>query len=82
MGRGGGAWEAGSLGKEGSAGSWKAEPRRDLRRLGPRKGGPGSVAMLDALGSLAAALWAALRPGTVLLGAVVFLFLDDFLKRR
>ena len=46
------------------------------------RGGPGSVAMLDALGSLAAALWAALRPGTVLLGAVVFLFLDDFLKRR
>uniref|UniRef100_A0AAA9SWA0 Cytochrome P450 2J2-like n=1 Tax=Bos taurus TaxID=9913 RepID=A0AAA9SWA0_BOVIN len=38
--------------------------------------------MLEALGSLAAALWAALRPGTVLLGAVVFLFLDDFLKRR
>ncbi|XP_070324178.1 cytochrome P450 2J2-like isoform X2 [Odocoileus virginianus] len=38
--------------------------------------------MLKALGSLAAALWAALRPGTVLLGAVVFLLLADFLKRR
>ncbi|KAB0359668.1 hypothetical protein FD754_003824 [Muntiacus muntjak] len=38
--------------------------------------------MLEALGSLAAALWAALRPGTVLLGAAVFLLLADFLKRR
>ncbi|XP_043732304.1 cytochrome P450 2J2-like [Cervus elaphus] len=38
--------------------------------------------MLEALGSLAAALWAALRPGTVLLGAIVFLLLADFLKRR
>ncbi|DAA31254.1 TPA: cytochrome P450, family 2, subfamily J-like [Bos taurus] len=34
------------------------------------------------LSSLAAALWAALRPGTVLLGAVAFLFFADFLKRR
>ena len=38
--------------------------------------------MLEALGSLAAALWAALRPGTVLLGAVVFLLLTDLLKRQ
>ncbi|KAI4549499.1 hypothetical protein MG293_001829 [Ovis ammon polii] len=38
--------------------------------------------MLEALGSLAAALWAALRPGTVLLGTAVFLFFADFLKRR
>ncbi|XP_055258417.1 cytochrome P450 2J2-like isoform X2 [Moschus berezovskii] len=38
--------------------------------------------MLEALGSLAAALWAALRPGTVLLGAFVFLLLADLLKRR
>ena len=38
--------------------------------------------MLEALSSLAAALWAALRPGTVLLGAVAFLFFADFLKRR
>ena len=38
--------------------------------------------MLEALSSLAAALWAALRPGTVLLGTVVFLFFADFLKRR
>ena len=36
---------------------------------------------LEALGSLAAALWAALPPGTVLLGAVVFLLLADLLKR-
>uniref|UniRef100_A0A8C2P5I1 Cytochrome P450 2J2 n=1 Tax=Capra hircus TaxID=9925 RepID=A0A8C2P5I1_CAPHI len=38
--------------------------------------------MLEALGSLAAALWTALRPGTVLLGAVVFLLLSDLLKRQ
>ena len=38
--------------------------------------------MLEALGSLAAALWAALRPGTVLLGAIVFLLLTDLLNRR
>ncbi|KAF4021738.1 hypothetical protein G4228_013914 [Cervus hanglu yarkandensis] len=38
--------------------------------------------MLEALGSLAADLWAAFRPGTVLLGAVVFLLLADLLKRR
>ena len=37
--------------------------------------------MLEALGSLAAALWAALSPGTVLLGAIVFLLLAHFLKR-
>ena len=34
------------------------------------------------IGSLAAALWAALRPGTLLLGAAAFLFFADFLKRR
>ncbi|XP_069449057.1 cytochrome P450 2J2-like isoform X4 [Ovis canadensis] len=38
--------------------------------------------MLEALGSLAAALWTAFRPGTVLLGAVVFLLLSDLLKRQ
>ncbi|XP_058160793.1 cytochrome P450 2J2-like [Dasypus novemcinctus] len=38
--------------------------------------------MLGALGSLAAALWAGLRLRTVLLGAVTFLFIADFLKRR
>uniref|UniRef100_A0A8C6DNI6 Uncharacterized protein n=1 Tax=Moschus moschiferus TaxID=68415 RepID=A0A8C6DNI6_MOSMO len=38
--------------------------------------------MLEALGSLAAAFWAALRPGTVLLGAFVFLLFADFLKRQ
>ena len=37
--------------------------------------------MLEALGSLAAALWAALSPGTVLLGAIVFLLFAHFLKR-
>ncbi|XP_007106203.1 cytochrome P450 2J2 isoform X1 [Physeter macrocephalus] len=38
--------------------------------------------MLAALGSLAAAFWTVLRPRTVLLGAVAFLFFADFLKRR
>ncbi|XP_068822418.1 cytochrome P450 2J2 isoform X2 [Capricornis sumatraensis] len=38
--------------------------------------------MLEALGSLAAAFWTALRPGTVLLGTVVFLLLSDLLKRQ
>ncbi|XP_070324185.1 cytochrome P450 2J2-like isoform X2 [Odocoileus virginianus] len=38
--------------------------------------------MLEVLGSLAAALWAALRPGTLLLGAAAFLIFADFLKRR
>ncbi|XP_060977721.1 cytochrome P450 2J2-like isoform X2 [Dama dama] len=38
--------------------------------------------MLEVLGSLAAALWAAVRPGTLLLGAAAFLFIADFLKRR
>ena len=41
-----------------------------------------STAMLEPLGSLAAALWAMLHPGTVLLGAIVFLLLAHFLKRR
>ena len=43
---------------------------------------PDIAVMLEAFSSLAAALWAALRPGTVLLGAVAFLFFPDFLKRR
>uniref|UniRef100_A0A8B9YQ53 Cytochrome P450 2J2 n=1 Tax=Bos mutus grunniens TaxID=30521 RepID=A0A8B9YQ53_BOSMU len=43
---------------------------------------PDIAVMLEAFSSLAAALWAALRPGTVLLGAVAFLFFADFLKRR
>ena len=34
---------------------------------------PDSAAMLEALGSLVPALWTTLRPGTVLLGALVFL---------
>ncbi|XP_004484591.1 cytochrome P450 2J2-like [Dasypus novemcinctus] len=38
--------------------------------------------LLVALGSLAAALWAGLHLRTVLLGAVAFLFVADFLKRR
>ncbi|XP_069449028.1 cytochrome P450 2J2-like isoform X2 [Ovis canadensis] len=38
--------------------------------------------MLEALSSLAAALWAALRPGTVLLGTLAFLLFVDFVKRR
>ncbi|XDB48449.1 hypothetical protein AB1E18_002032 [Capra hircus] len=38
--------------------------------------------MLEALSSLAAALWAALRPGTVLLGTLAFLLFVDFMKRR
>ncbi|XP_026964157.1 cytochrome P450 2J2 isoform X2 [Lagenorhynchus albirostris] len=38
--------------------------------------------MLAAVGSLAAAFWTVLRPRTVLLGAVAFLFFADFLKRR
>lgn len=43
---------------------------------------PDSTAMLEALGSLAAAFWSTLRPGTVLLGAFVFLLFVDFLKRQ
>nr|XP_020731161.1 cytochrome P450 2J2-like [Odocoileus virginianus texanus] len=38
--------------------------------------------MLEALGSLVPALWTTLRPGTVLLGAFVFLLFVDFLKRK
>ncbi|XP_024611997.1 cytochrome P450 2J2 isoform X1 [Neophocaena asiaeorientalis asiaeorientalis] len=38
--------------------------------------------MLAAVGSLAVAFWTVLRPRTVLLGAVAFLFFADFLKRR
>ncbi|XP_004484588.1 cytochrome P450 2J2-like [Dasypus novemcinctus] len=38
--------------------------------------------MLAALGSLVAALWAGLHLRTLLLGAVTFLFIADFLKRR
>ncbi|KAB0353663.1 hypothetical protein FD755_023637 [Muntiacus reevesi] len=38
--------------------------------------------MLEALSSLALTLWAALRPGTVLLGTLAFLFFVDFIKRR
>ncbi|XP_031540203.2 cytochrome P450 2J2-like [Vicugna pacos] len=38
--------------------------------------------MLAVAGSLAAALWGLLRLRTLLLGAVVFLFFADFLKRR
>ncbi|XP_077005589.1 cytochrome P450 2J2-like [Tamandua tetradactyla] len=38
--------------------------------------------MLPALGSLAAALWAGFPLRTVLLGAVAFLFIADFLKSR
>ncbi|XP_006879803.1 PREDICTED: cytochrome P450 2J2-like [Elephantulus edwardii] len=38
--------------------------------------------MLAVLGSLAAALWAGLHLRTLLLGAFVFLFFVDFLKRR
>uniref|UniRef100_A0A8D0UMT4 Cytochrome P450 2J2 n=2 Tax=Sus scrofa TaxID=9823 RepID=A0A8D0UMT4_PIG len=40
------------------------------------------AAMTPALGFLAEALWTALRPSTLLLGAVAFLFFADFLKRR
>lgn len=43
---------------------------------------PDSTAMLEALGSLVAALWTTLRPGTVLLGAFVFLLFVDFVKRQ
>ena len=43
---------------------------------------PDSAAMLEALGSLVPALWTTLRPGTVLLGALVFLLFADFLKRQ
>lgn len=46
------------------------------------EGEPDSTAMLEALGSLVAALWTTLRPGTVLLGAFVFLLFADFLKRQ
>uniref|UniRef100_A0A8C3X299 Cytochrome P450 2J2-like n=1 Tax=Catagonus wagneri TaxID=51154 RepID=A0A8C3X299_9CETA len=38
--------------------------------------------MTLALGSLAEVLWTALRPSTLLLGAVAFLFFADFLKNR
>ncbi|XP_037683009.1 cytochrome P450 2J2-like isoform X2 [Choloepus didactylus] len=38
--------------------------------------------MLSALGSLAAALWAGFHLRSLLLGAVAFLFIADFLKRR
>uniref|UniRef100_A0A8D1B2Z4 Cytochrome P450 family 2 subfamily J member 34 n=1 Tax=Sus scrofa TaxID=9823 RepID=A0A8D1B2Z4_PIG len=38
--------------------------------------------MTQALGSLAEALWTALHPSTLLLGAVTFLFFADFLKKR
>ncbi|XP_065784876.1 cytochrome P450 2J2-like [Muntiacus reevesi] len=38
--------------------------------------------MLEALGSLVPSLWTTLRPGTVLLGALVFLLFADFLKRQ
>uniref|UniRef100_H0XVE0 Cytochrome P450 family 2 subfamily J member 80 n=1 Tax=Otolemur garnettii TaxID=30611 RepID=H0XVE0_OTOGA len=38
--------------------------------------------MLLAMGFLQAALWAVLHPQTLLLGAVTFLFLADFLKSR
>ncbi|KAM6219188.1 cytochrome P450 2J2-like [Rhynchocyon petersi] len=38
--------------------------------------------MLAALGSLAAGLWAAIHLRTLLLGALAFLFVVDFLKRR
>ena len=43
-------------GKEGGAGSEAAEPRRDLGRSD--RGSGASAALLEALGSLAAALWA------------------------
>ncbi|XP_008052201.1 cytochrome P450 2J2 [Carlito syrichta] len=38
--------------------------------------------MLEAVGSLAAALWAAVHVRTLLLGTVAFLFFADFFKRR
>ena len=38
--------------------------------------------MTPALGFLAEALWTALHPSTLLLGAVTFLFFADFLKKR
>lgn len=38
--------------------------------------------MLTAVGSLAAAFWAFLHLQTLLLAAVIFLFLADFLKSR
>lgn len=38
--------------------------------------------MLEALSSLATALWAALRPDTVLRGTLAVLLFVDFLKRR
>ena len=38
--------------------------------------------MTPALGFLAEALWTALHPSTLLLGAVAFLFFADFHKRR
>lgn len=43
---------------------------------------PDIAVMLEALSSLASTLWAALRPGTVLLGTLAFLFFVDFIKRR
>ncbi|XP_004446745.1 cytochrome P450 2J2-like [Dasypus novemcinctus] len=42
----------------------------------------GFPVVLATLGSLAAALWAGFRLRTLLLGAVAFLFVADFLKRR
>uniref|UniRef100_A0A8D1ZUT8 Cytochrome P450 2J2 n=1 Tax=Sus scrofa TaxID=9823 RepID=A0A8D1ZUT8_PIG len=77
LGMGGGA------GKVGGAGSWRPRPQTGLDHLGLRS--PKSwrlAAMPLALGSLAEALWTALRPSTILLGAVAFLFFADFLKKR
>ena len=62
------------------AGSGNPAERTDAQILTEAK--PDIAVMLEALSSLAAALWAALRPGTLLLGAVAFLFFADFLKRR
>lgn len=39
-------------------------------------------AMLAAMGCLVAAFWSLLNPRTLLLGAVVFLFLANYFKRR
>lgn len=77
LGMGGGA------GKVGGAGSWRPRPQTGLDHLGLRS--PKSwrlAAMPLALGSLPEALWTALRPSTILLGAVAFLFFADFLKKR
>uniref|UniRef100_A0A8D1U450 Cytochrome P450 2J2 n=1 Tax=Sus scrofa TaxID=9823 RepID=A0A8D1U450_PIG len=74
-GAGGGCW------KVGGARNSEAEGGRYHLCLRTRKSGT-LATMTQALGSLAEALWTALHPSTLLLGAVTFLFFADFLKKR